>query len=59
MNQNQILSLIRSVLLGIGATFVTKGTLTDSLLQEIVGSILGLGSLIWSQWHHAKTPPTP
>ncbi len=57
MNTNQIQSLIRSILLGLGASLVASGKLSDGSLQEIVGGILALGSLVWSQLHHANTPP--
>lgn len=52
MNQNQVLSLVRSILLGLGASLVASGKLTDGSLQEIVGGILALGSVVWSQLHH-------
>lgn len=57
MNQNQITSLARSVLLALGASLVASGKLTDGSLQEIVGGILALGSVIWSQLHHKDAPP--
>ena len=58
MNSNQIQSLIRSVLLASGAGLVASGKLTDASLQEIVGGLLALGSVVWSQYFH-KTPPAP
>ena len=58
MNSNQIQSLIRSVLLAAGAGLVASGKLTDASLQEIVGGLLALGSVVWSQYFH-KTPPAP
>jgi hypothetical protein len=59
MNSDQIKSFVRSVLLGLGASLVASGKLTDGSLQEIVGGLLSLGSVIWSQLHHkdAGTPP--
>jgi hypothetical protein len=56
MNSDQIKSLVRSVLLGLGASLVASGKLTDGSLQEIVGGILALGSVIWSQIHHKNNP---
>ena len=57
MNQNQITSLVRSILLGVGASLVASGKLTDASLQEIVGGILALAAVVWSQLHHAENPP--
>lgn len=56
MNPNQIQSFVRSVLLGLGAALVAKGTLSDSQLQEIIGGVLSLASVLWSQFHHKDTP---
>ena len=57
MNQNQVLSLVRSVLLGLGASLVASGKLTDGSLQEIVGGLLAVASVVWSQLQHKSTPP--
>ena len=59
MNSNNITSLIRSILLALGAGLVAQGKLTDGSLQEIVGGILALGSVLWSQLYHSKNPPAP
>ncbi len=59
MNASQIQSLIRSILLGLGASLVASGKLTDGSLQEIVGGILALASVLWSQLHHGQNPTTP
>jgi hypothetical protein len=58
MNANQIQSLIRAVLLSIGASLVARGTLTDATLQEVVGAVLSLGSIAWSMLHHSAPKPT-
>jgi hypothetical protein len=57
MNTNQVTSLGRSVLLAFGAGLVASGKLTDGSLQEIVGGLLALASVLWSQFHHAGPPP--
>ena len=57
MNGNQIQSLARSILLALGAGLVTNGTITSGELQQVVGLALSIGSIIWSQAHHAANPP--
>jgi len=57
MNINQIQSFVRSILLGLGASLVASGKLTDGSLQEIVGGVIALGSVLWSQFHHSQNPP--
>lgn len=57
MNSNNVTALIRSILLGLGASMVASGKLSDGSLQEIVGGILALGSVLWSQFHHSNNPP--
>jgi hypothetical protein len=56
MNSNQIQSLIRNVLLALGAGLVASGKLSEGSLQEIVGGIIAAGSVLWSQWHHKNNP---
>jgi len=56
MNINQIAALVRSLLLAVGAVLVTRGTLTDGQLQEIVGATISLGVILWSQFYHSKNP---
>jgi hypothetical protein len=53
MNSNQVLSLVRSILLGAGATLVTKGVVDQTGLEQIVGGLLALASVVWSQFHHS------
>ncbi len=54
MNPDQLKSLARSILLGLGASLVASGKLTDGSLQEIVGGILAVVSVLWSQLHHKE-----
>ena len=57
MNSDQIKSLVRSILLGLGASLVATGKVSDGDLQSIVGGLLALGSLLWSQFHHSEPKP--
>ncbi len=59
MNTNQVLSLVRSILLTAGAGLVTKGLTDQAGLEQLAGGALSLISIIWSQLHHKSTPPTP
>jgi len=59
MNSNQVTSLVRSILLAAGAGLVTNGTISSAELQQVVGLLLSLGSVIWSQYFHNQNPPAP
>jgi len=59
MNTNQVQSLIRSVLLTAGAGLVTKGLTDQAGLEQLIGGVLSLASIVWSQLHHKNAPPTP
>lgn len=52
MNWDQIYSLIRNVLLTLGAGLVTKGYVSADTLLEIVGGVVGLISVAMSQIFH-------
>lgn len=52
MNWDQVYSLIRGVLLALGAGLVTKGYLSTDMLNEIVGGVIGLLSVALSQIFH-------
>lgn len=56
MNINQIAALVRSLLLAVGAVLVTHGKLTDGQLQEIVGAVIALSVVLWSQFYHKTNP---
>ena len=53
MNWDQIYSLIRNVLLALGAGLVAKGTLSADTLSAIVGGIVGVISVVLSQVFHS------
>jgi hypothetical protein len=44
----RMFSMIRHTLTFLGGLLVSKGILTDVMLDELVGSILTLGGIIWS-----------
>ena len=52
MNNDQIQSLIRSALMAAGSVAVTKGLVDQSTLVTIVGGLMALGSVVWSQVFH-------
>lgn len=52
MNWDQTYSLIRNVLLALGAGLVTKGYLSADTLNMIVGGVVGLLSVALSQIFH-------
>ena len=47
MNQVQIVSLVRQVLLSLSVGFVTNGVMTDAQLQAIVSGLIGIGVVLW------------
>lgn len=53
MNWDQIYSLIRNVLLALGAGMVAKGYLSADTLSAIVGGIVGVVSVVMSQVFHS------
>lgn len=53
MNWDQIYSLIRNVLLGLGATLVSKGILSEETLVAIVGGVVALLSVGLSMVFHS------
>lgn len=48
MNQNQILGIARHILTFVGGFLVVRGTIDESTLTELVGSVITLAGLIWS-----------
>lgn len=49
----QFTSAVRGLLMAIGSILVTRGIVKDdSLIEPIVGGLLSIGSLIWSQCYH-------
>jgi hypothetical protein len=53
MNSDQVKSLIRSVLLASGTMLTEYGiVISQDQWTAIVGGIMALGAVIWSQWFH-------
>ena len=48
MNKNQILGIARHILTFVGGFLVVRGTIDESTLTEIVGSVITLAGLVWS-----------
>jgi hypothetical protein len=48
MNQEQVTSIIRQLLLTIGGGLVTKGYLDDGTLQLVIGAIMAVGAAAWA-----------
>lgn len=58
MNQDQILSILRTVLKTAGAVLVTKGLTDQAGLESIVGGVITLIGIAWSMLTHKNTPPS-
>lgn len=55
MNSDQVMSLVRNVLLGGGALLVEHGiNVTTDQWTAIVGGLMAFGAFVWSQVFHAK-----
>ena len=52
MNWDQIYALLRSVLLALGASLVTKGVISGDTLNAVVGAIVGIVPIVLSQIFH-------
>jgi hypothetical protein len=55
MNKEQLLSAVRWLVSGLCGALVTRGVLTEDLVEPIIGAVLSLGTLAWAIWTHAKT----
>ena len=47
-NKEKILGLVRHTLTFVGAIYITKGLIDETLVTEIVGGVITLTSAIWS-----------
>lgn len=54
MNQDQVESLIRSILKIVGGAFVAKGFTDNSTAEIIISGIAALAGVVWS--HYANKP---
>jgi hypothetical protein len=57
MNQEQILSAVRTLLKIAGTALVTKGITTDATLESAIGAIITIVGIIWSAKTHKETKP--
>lgn len=48
MSKEQILGVARHILTAVGGVFVSKGSIGDSELEILVGSVLGIAGVVWS-----------
>lgn len=53
MNIDQITSLVRTVLVAIGAILVKKGITDSQTWAEVVGALIAAVPIVWSLYHHA------
>lgn len=48
LSPDQILALVRQSLTLIGGFLVTSGTISNDMLNQIIGGLMALTSIIWS-----------
>jgi len=57
MNQDQVFSLVRTALTASGSVLATFGVVVSgSQWETIVGGVMAIISLVWSQIHHSSAP---
>jgi hypothetical protein len=54
-NQEQILSLVRTLLQIIGASVVTNGYMTGAQMEAFIAAILTIGVTVWGLWARRNT----
>lgn len=54
-NQEQTLSLVRTLLQIIGASVVTNGYMTGGQWEALVGAVLTIGVTVWGIWVRRNT----
>ena len=55
MNFEQVMSIVRQIMLFVGGLLVTKGVLDDGTLQTSVGALLTLASSGWAIYTRRNT----
>jgi hypothetical protein len=61
MNQDQLTSLVRSVLKIVGTALAAHGLSKEANLvngEDVAGVVIAFASLVWSHYNHSA-PPTP
>jgi hypothetical protein len=54
MNQEQVLSLARGILIVVGGLLTWKNVLTDAEWQPIAGGLLQIVGIAWGLWSHTQ-----
>ena len=55
LNKEKILGLVRHTLTFVGAIYITKGIIDETLVTELIGGAITLTSAIWSIASKNKT----
>ncbi len=55
MSKEQILSVVRTILKGVGTVLVTRGYTNDGGLELLVGGLVAAVGVVWSVVAHKKT----
>ena len=50
MTKTQMLGIVRHLATAVGAGLVVSGKLDDATMQEAVGALLAITSVVWSLW---------
>jgi hypothetical protein len=53
MNRDQVMSIIRQILMFGGGVAVSRGWIDSETLLAVVGAIVALAGTAWSLWFHA------
>lgn len=48
MTKEQVVGVIRHVITFVGGILVVKGILDETMVQEVLGGVLGLVGTVWS-----------
>ncbi len=54
-NQEQVMSLVRALLMAIGASLVAKGWLAGAMLEPLVGLFVMVVPVVWSMLTHTQS----
>lgn len=47
MNKAMVLSIVRSLLIGLGAYAVGRGWLSESVVAEVVAALMSVAAAVW------------
>lgn len=54
MKLDVVLTIVRQILLSVGAVFVTKGTIDNETMLSIVGGVVGVVTVVWGIFAKSK-----